>query len=240
MIEIKHYAAYLPFELKVAVTLTSSGEYSIEKLVGINRQTLLIGGGKMDVLTFKLPDLRIRPILKPISNLLKDGQLREEYFHIFEDYTDEYEFYDDGTVEMVESCSNEPCYFHYPVVSKLLELHFDVFGFIENELALNVNNIVEPCPEFPFFGAIYPDARCVNGILMDLDKETINDDSPPCPFCNTEAFIEHHTDIDDKELADMKADKSLTPEEWKSILDSNMTKEDAKKLAETIIKRYRR
>lgn len=26
------------------------------------------------------------------------------------------------------------------------------------------------CPEFPFFGASYPDARCINGYLWDLDK----------------------------------------------------------------------
>lgn len=26
------------------------------------------------------------------------------------------------------------------------------------------------CPEFSFFGASYPDARCINGYLWDLDK----------------------------------------------------------------------
>lgn len=26
------------------------------------------------------------------------------------------------------------------------------------------------CPEFPFFGASYSDARCINGYLWDLDK----------------------------------------------------------------------
>ena len=26
------------------------------------------------------------------------------------------------------------------------------------------------CPEFPFFGASYPDARCIDGYLFDLDK----------------------------------------------------------------------
>lgn len=27
----------------------------------------------------------------------------------------------------------------------------------------------EVCPEFPFWGASYPDACCVNGVLQDLD-----------------------------------------------------------------------
>lgn len=54
---------------------------------------------------------------------------------------------------------------------------------------------VNQCPEFPFFGAKYPDARCVDGKLYDLDK---CDDQGrlyemgeywPCPFCNTKEFV---------------------------------------------------
>jgi hypothetical protein len=48
----------------------------------------------------------------------------------------------------------------------------------------------QTCPEFPFFGAVYPDARCVDGYLWDLDSCKVpggplykgGDD--PCPFCN--------------------------------------------------------
>jgi hypothetical protein len=103
---------------------------------------------------------------------------------------------------------------------------------------------VNRCPEFPFFGASYPDARCVDGELWDLDKCDENGlyssgDNPPCPFCNTEAFIDYHTDIDDKELEEMNKDESLSEEDKKEILDSNRTKEDATKLAEAIKERYR-
>lgn len=28
----------------------------------------------------------------------------------------------------------------------------------------------QPCLEIPFFGAHYPDARCINGYLWDLDR----------------------------------------------------------------------
>jgi hypothetical protein len=54
---------------------------------------------------------------------------------------------------------------------------------------------IKDCPEFPFFGARYPDARCVDGKLYDLDKCDGNGnlyepgDDWPCPFCQTEAFI---------------------------------------------------
>jgi hypothetical protein len=53
----------------------------------------------------------------------------------------------------------------------------------------------ENCPEFPHFGARYPDAQCHNGFLWDLDSSEEDgrlhsggDD--PCPFCNTEAYLE--------------------------------------------------
>lgn len=51
------------------------------------------------------------------------------------------------------------------------------------------------CPEFPFFGATYPDATCIEGVLYDLDDcnedGTLNEkNNTPCPFCQTEAFLE--------------------------------------------------
>lgn len=59
-----------------------------------------------------------------------------------------------------------------------------------------MNNENVPCPEFPHFGAHYPDATCINGFLWDLDS--CGDDhsilhhggEDPCPFCNTEAYLE--------------------------------------------------
>ena len=56
---------------------------------------------------------------------------------------------------------------------------------------------IKQCPEFPFFGASYPDAICCDGYLWDLDSYdsevgglTIGGDVP-CPFCKTEEFIEY-------------------------------------------------
>lgn len=55
------------------------------------------------------------------------------------------------------------------------------------------------CPEFPHFGARYPDARCIDGYLWDLDSN--NDEGlfthggdDPCPFCNTESYLEYAVD----------------------------------------------
>lgn len=105
------------------------------------------------------------------------------------------------------------------------------------------SSTVVSCPNFPYFGASYPDAGCIDGQLWDLDKCDDNGlyssgDNPPCPFCNTEAFIDYHTEIDDKELQDMNNDESLSAEDRAEILKTNMTKEDATKLAEALKLKY--
>lgn len=50
-------------------------------------------------------------------------------------------------------------------------------------------------PEFPFFGAKYPDARCIDGHLYDLDDideegHLLDIGITPCPFCNKKEFID--------------------------------------------------
>lgn len=59
----------------------------------------------------------------------------------------------------------------------------------------------QQCPDFPYFGARYPDATCIDGELWDLDK---CDEKgllwgadvchPPCPFCQPEEFVQYHVD----------------------------------------------
>ena len=54
------------------------------------------------------------------------------------------------------------------------------------------------CPEFPYFGARYPDAKCIDGYLWDLDKcdgdMLYGGGEEPCPFCNSKTFIEQNLD----------------------------------------------
>ncbi len=64
------------------------------------------------------------------------------------------------------------------------------------------NEVKIDCPEFPHFGARYPDARCIDGFLWDLDSSEEREDGQyltnggddPCPFCNTEAYLEYAVD----------------------------------------------
>lgn len=49
----------------------------------------------------------------------------------------------------------------------------------------------------PFFGASYPDACCIDGLLWDLDScdepggALSSGGDTPCPQCNHEAFLDH-------------------------------------------------
>lgn len=53
--------------------------------------------------------------------------------------------------------------------------------------------------EFPYFGASYPDARCIDGYLWDLDSAEADGDGivftiggdEPCPICNTEEWLDN-------------------------------------------------
>lgn len=78
----------------------------------------------------------------------------------------------------------------------------------------NQEQKINKCPEFPYFGAHYPDAVCIDGYLWDLDK--CNSDGHlygggdlPCPFCNTEMFIEQNIDSEQPFNEDVNTRESL-------------------------------
>ena len=66
------------------------------------------------------------------------------------------------------------------------------------------------CPEFPFFGAWYNDACCIDGYLHDLDdcdgegNVYLNDEQHPCPFCNEKEYLDGNFNDVDKRSADYK------------------------------------
>lgn len=108
---------------------------------------------------------------------------------------------------------------------------------------LTPENAIASCPEFPYFGASYPDATCIDGKLWDLDKCDENGlyssgDNPPCPFCNQEEFIAWNieSEAEQIQLNDWDDDKN----------ESRISDEEANRLArieiiqiiENIKKRY--
>lgn len=87
----------------------------------------------------------------------------------------------------------------------------------------------EQCPEFPYFGANYPDARCIEGYLWDLDKcdeqgNLYGEGDIPCPFCNTDEFIEYDSfDVVDHFLIHNAGIGDPTPEQEKNAKEMART-----------------
>ena len=78
--------------------------------------------------------------------------------------------------------------------------------------------------EFPFFGANYPDARCCDGYLWDMDSWdeelqgfTIGGDEP-CPVCNTEKWLE---EVIERDLFDSRKEALEYVEQLKKRYSDN-------------------
>ena len=135
-LELKHLAAYLPYGLK--------GVYNENKESDIVDITGLCLFNKINHLQIRfkdntsgLFDCEIKPILRPLSDLVnvithkgKDFVPCIEYNH-FNEYFEELSKLDYSYVK----------YNQNRVVLILLELHFDIFGLIEKNLAVDINTI---------------------------------------------------------------------------------------------------
>lgn len=73
-----------------------------------------------------------------------------------------------------------------------------VSNYRANKGGLAMTDKKQQCPEFPFFGATYPDARCIEGYLWDLDSDDngflTKGGEDLCPFCNSENLIQQLID----------------------------------------------
>ena len=123
-LELKHLASYLPYNLKGLSTFL--GERNIYTIAPDNVMSCL---GK---------NAGIKPILRPLSDLTKDIEVNGEKFVSIE------------KLDKIESdvCSYSIDYYinhtkrlPYYRVQKLLEWHFDIFGLIENNLAIDINTL---------------------------------------------------------------------------------------------------
>jgi len=96
----------------------------------------------------------------------------------------------------------------------------------QNTALQDGNKIKQQCPNFPFFGANYPDAGCFDGTLRDLDD--CGDDGVyeqadefPCPFCRTEAFIKRYAEYSNKKYKDVRIMVKALKEKHLSTITQN-------------------
>lgn len=150
-LELKHLAPYLPFELKlyqpVKGNTYKNGGYYRKRKMTVNNVINTISRQE-----------RIKPILRPISDLLDESK---EYFKIIKRkslWMDcQNSSYSDFEIQCHELINNTGCIsisvnfkrddenislgFVYNDYQWLLENHFDIFGLIEKGLAIDINTI---------------------------------------------------------------------------------------------------
>lgn len=143
MIQVKHILPYLPYRLKVMV------DSNIHELKGIqvnpdtNSYYLMVYGLTESVLPFKL-------ILRPLEDLNKyrDESANAHEINMLMGKNNKYgnvtvDF--DGTLDLMCTCGegNSEFYLNFEIIEKfrdlLLSAHYDIFGLINQGLAIDIN-----------------------------------------------------------------------------------------------------
>lgn len=126
-LELKHLAAYLPYGLKIQGQ--THGE--IQEMTGLNSGVVMINHNTKGWAIF----FDIKPILRPLSDIEKQIDHNGEKFVPMERLTNmAFVNYEMGLLTIDKDMSLKD-YF------KLLKWHFDVFGLIENGLAIDINTL---------------------------------------------------------------------------------------------------
>lgn len=137
-LQLKHIAPYLPYELKAVKGITRI------KLTAVNLELPQIYhtsylGSRLRVVS----DINsIKPILRPLSDLTKEIEvngikmnpitnLKTQGYHL--NFDDEFTFEDFIKSDILNNS--------YGFIDLLIKWHFDVFGLIENGIAVDINTL---------------------------------------------------------------------------------------------------
>ena len=135
ILELKHLAHYLPYELMIKTT--SSKYKGVYKLIELDTFGFLASD-------FTLFYKRCKPILLPISDLLE----KLDFFEIGDDNNYSIEF-DHGNIKLIQhlkAIAENDDYFNiqflpHIVAKQLIEWHLDIFGLIPAGLAVSIHDV---------------------------------------------------------------------------------------------------
>ena len=137
-LELKHLAPYLPYGLKGKFKLSDVIHLSIGQSDEIREKYLTVTNVDFFLRYCK-------PILRPLTDLMNPIKYKDlesiSYMELL------YAVYEDSQYISLSghglySRLQEDCLqFSYPVINKLIEWHFDVFGLIEKDLAIDINTL---------------------------------------------------------------------------------------------------
>lgn len=121
-LKLEHLAPYLPYGLKVKDN---------ERIY-----TMDTNNNNSDGIETVLYGINQLPILRPLSDLTKEIEHNGERFVPKNMFNTKFEYL--FTNIEYYNVQND---LSYSVVRKLIEWHFDVFGLIDKELAIDINNL---------------------------------------------------------------------------------------------------
>ena len=146
-LETKHLAPYLPYNLKMVMTHDSFEDFenidsdedcllkgSVWELYVLTTDYIDFFGGECDDFAVKEERYRIanngtlKPILRPMSDLTLEECMNHELHNVTSALSGQ-------KPEFILRHTS------YEDIEKLISLHFDVFGLIEKDLAIDINTI---------------------------------------------------------------------------------------------------
>jgi len=122
-LELKHLASYLPYALECR-DLADETDFQLD--------VLNIDGVLSDAIYLNT----IKLYLRPLSDLTKEIEVNGEKF-VPKDIIEE--LHSSECIRWILCNDIYECKYH--VIEKLFEWHFDIYGLIENNLAINKNTI---------------------------------------------------------------------------------------------------
>lgn len=137
-LELKHLAPYLPYKLK-----------AVDYFDGMKLEREIVPS---NIMAFVEDDTRAKPILRPLSDLNKEiGCVIQNDPSILRNYLIEIDGMS-GNLKYIGKHNQADCfkYFNqcvgvlalpFHIIEKLTEYHFDIFGLIENGLAIDINTL---------------------------------------------------------------------------------------------------
>ena len=132
-LKIEHLAPYAPYKLKL-----------INGVVRVDLTAISLDSPFVFITTYlgsrekimKHID-EVKPILRPLSDLTKEIEVNGEKFFPIE----QLDAYHNFSMMHYSDIVKDPTRYPYTIVQRLLELHFDVFGLIPNNLAIDLNSL---------------------------------------------------------------------------------------------------
>ena len=139
-LELKHLSGYLPYGLKV-YRENKSIDSDIFVIVGASKTNVFLQNSGLSVVDIE----RIKPILRPLSDLTKEIEVCGEKFVPLTELLVLSNFDIDKMtwnqqLEFVDSFTNT-LFMTFEDAQKLLEWHFDIHGLIEKGLAIDINTL---------------------------------------------------------------------------------------------------